>query len=111
MSAPLTNAQRKHLRRLVHAATPAVQLGKNGMSPTFLQSLEAALNHHEVIKLRFANLQDERKELAAEIERLTGAALVSMVGYTAVFYRQNADPEKRKVVLPRSTRGSAAYID
>lgn len=74
------------------------------MTPNFYKSFETALTCHEVLKLRFANLQDERKELSSEIEAATGAILVSMVGHTAVYYRPSPDPEKRKVVLPRSNR-------
>lgn len=109
MSAVLTNPQRKYLRRLVHAAQPLVQMGKHGLTPTFYKSLETALNSHEVLKLRFTNLQEERKELAAEIAETTGATLVSMVGHTAIFYRQNPDPDKRKVALPKPGRVAVAY--
>lgn len=110
MPSALTNPQKKFLRGLAHGAPAAMQLGKNGLSPNFYKSLETALLSHELVKLRFANLQDERKALSVEIERATGAALVAMVGHTAIFYRQNPDPEKRKVDLPggrRETRQSA----
>ena len=104
MPGPLTNPQRKFLRGLAHNAPPTMHLGKHGLTPNFLKSFELALTSHEVLKLRFANLQDERQELSSEIVTATGAILVSMVGHTAVYYRPNPDPEKRKVVLPRSTR-------
>jgi len=81
-----------------------MHLGKFGLTPNFLKSFELALASHEVLKLRFANLQDVRKELSSEIVTATGAILVSMVGHTAVYYRPNPDHEKRKVVLPRSKR-------
>jgi RNA-binding protein len=79
-----------------------MQLGKNGLTPNFYKSFETALASHELLKLRFANLQDERKELAAEIIAATGAVLVSMVGHTALFFRPSPDPAKRKLVLPSS---------
>lgn len=98
----LTNPQRKHLRGLAHSLPPAMQLGKQGLTANFYKSFELALTNHELMKLRFANLQDERKELSAEIEAKTGAALVSMVGHTAVYYRESPDPEKRKIRLPKA---------
>ena len=110
MPSSLTNAQRKYLRRLAHGAPAAMHLGKNGLTPNFYKSFETALTSHELLKLRFANLQDERKELSAEIEAATGAALVSMVGHTAVYYRESPDPEKRKLVLPRSSARRAELI-
>ena len=109
MPEPLSNAQRKHLRRLAHAAPATVQLGKHGLTPNFFKSLETALNSHELLKLRFTNLQEERKELSAEIEAATGAQLVSMVGHTAIYYRENPDPEKRRIVLPKRGRPQPVF--
>jgi len=86
-------------------------MGKNGLSPSFYQNFEAALTTHELLKLRFANMQDERKELSAEIVATTGAALVSMVGYTAIYYRPSPDPEKRKIVLPRRSNSAVDDLD
>ncbi|MBY0506170.1 MAG: YhbY family RNA-binding protein [Bryobacteraceae bacterium] len=102
MPAALTNPQRKFLRGLAHGLPPTMQLGKHGLTPTFFQSFELALTNHELLKLRFANLQDERKELSAKIVEQTGAVLVSMVGHTAVYYRPSPDEEKRRLVLPRA---------
>lgn len=102
MPGPLTNPQRKFLRGLAHALPPTMQLGKNGLTPNFFQSFELALTNHELMKLRFANLQEERKQLSAEIEEKTGAILVSMVGHTAVYYRESPDPEKRKIRVPKA---------
>jgi RNA-binding protein len=110
MSGKLTNPQRKHLRRLAHAAPPALQLGKNGLTPNFLKSFELTLANHELLKLRFANLKEERKELSASIEASTGSMLVSLVGHTAVFYRESPDPDKRKILLPKPARTQTLSI-
>ncbi len=104
MAGTLTNPQRKFLRGLAHNMQPTMQVGKNGLTPNFYKSFELALTNHELLKLRFANLQDERKEISAQIEAKTGAVKVSMVGHTAVYYRPSPDPEKRKLVLPRAPK-------
>jgi len=78
------------------------QVRKLGLTPNFFHSLDLALTNHEILKLRLANLQDERKELSTKICAQTGAIQVSMVGHTAVYYRPSPDPEKRKLVLPRA---------
>lgn len=101
MPGPLTNPQRKFLRGIAHNMPPTMQLGKQGLTPNFFKSFELALLNHEVMKLRFSNLQEERKQLSTEIVEKTGAMLVSMVGHTAVYYRQSPDPDKRKISLPR----------
>lgn len=102
MPGSLTNPQRKFLRGLAHNMPPTMQLGKNGLTANFFRSFELALTNHELLKLRFANLQEERKQLSAEIVEKTGAVQVSMVGHTAVYYRPSPDEAKRKLVLPRS---------
>jgi RNA-binding protein len=101
MPSHYTNNQKKFLRRLAHGAPSTMQLGKFGLTPNFFKSFETALFSHELLKLRFTNLQEERKELSAEIEQQTGATLISMVGHTAVFYRPCPDIDKRKVILPK----------
>jgi len=110
MSGSLANHQRKHLRRLAHASPATLQLGKHGITPNFLKGLEIALDCNELLKLRFTNLKEERKELSAEIESSTGATLVSLVGHTALFFRPNADPDKRKIVLPAARRAPLAAV-
>jgi RNA-binding protein len=104
MPGSLTNPQRKFLRGLAHSMPPTMQLGKNGLTPNFFKSFELALTNHELLKLRFANLQEERKQLSAEIQAQTGAVQVSMVGHTAVYYRESPDPEKRRLVLPKAPK-------
>jgi RNA-binding protein len=42
----------------------------------------------------------QKAALAEAIEAKTGCRLVGIIGHTAVFYRQHADPEKRKIQLP-----------
>jgi RNA-binding protein len=101
MVGALTNSQLKHLRGLAHNAPPALQVGKKGLTSEFLQVFESTLANRELLKLRFSNFKEERNELSASLVATTGAALVSLVGHTAVFYRQSPDPDKRKIVLPR----------
>lgn len=104
MLGPLTNPQRKFLRGLAHNMPATMHLGKLGLTPSFLTSLEQALLNHELIKLRFTNLQEERKEISKQIQDETKAVQVSMVGHTAIFFRPSPDKEKRKIVLPRVKR-------
>lgn len=101
MHGVLTNPQRKHLRRLAHGAPANLQIGKQGLTENFQRTFAAELASHELLKIRFLEFQDEKKAIAADLEAATGAALVSMVGHTAIFYRANPDPEKRKIALPR----------
>ena len=108
MPGALSNHQLKHLRGLAHNSPAALQLGKKGLTPEFLKVFEHSLTNQELIKLRFANFKEERNELSASLVTSTGAALISLVGHTAVFYRQSPDPDKRKIVLKGPPRAKPA---
>lgn len=97
----LSGFQRRFLRGQAHGLKPLVHLGKQGLSDPAVAMIDEALSHHELIKVRFVDFKDEKKQLAARIEELLQADLVGMVGHTATFFRQQRDPDKRKIALPQ----------
>lgn len=99
--APLSSRQRKHLRGVAHALEPVVHVGKGGVTDALVAQIERALDDHELIKLRFVDGKEEKAALVAEIVARTGADEAGRVGHVSILFRQHADPEKRKVALPR----------
>jgi RNA-binding protein len=97
--------QRKFLRGLAHHLKPIVLIGQKGVTQTVLDSLDAALNLHELVKIKFIeNKESSLKQQAVTlIQTRTGANLAGMIGHTAIFYRPHPEVEKRKIVLPGST--------
>jgi RNA-binding protein len=100
LMAELTGAQRKHLRGLAHHLKPVVQVGRNGLTDPVVQSIGEALADHELIKVRLADPQGQKRELAAEIAARTASVWVGLVGNVVTLYRQHPDPEERQVELP-----------
>jgi RNA-binding protein len=98
--AKLSNSQRKYLRGLAHALRPTVMIGKQGLSEQVVDKIDQELNAHELIKLKFLEFHDEKEQLSEEIASRTTSTLVSLVGFTAVFYRQHPDWEQRTIALP-----------
>ncbi len=100
---PLTSSQAKYLRGLAHSLKPVVFVGQKGITATVLESIHAALDTHELIKVKFVDFKDRRLKAAcaAEVEQKTGSCLAGVIGHMAIFYRRQPDPEKRKIVLPR----------
>ena len=99
--AELTGAQRKYLRGMAHYLKPVVQMGKNGLTDGVIESIDEALDIHELIKVRIsAPPGGGKREVADEIAERTHSAWVGMVGFVVTLYRQQADPEKRTIELP-----------
>jgi RNA-binding protein len=96
----LTNAQRQHLRRLANPIKPLVQIGKQGLTDGVRASVAQSLASHELIKVKFLDYQDQKEELTHDLVQTTGSILVALVGNTATLYREQPDPEKRKISLP-----------
>lgn len=98
--ADLNSGQRAYLRRLAHDLRPLVQLGKNGLTPGTITSVDQVLEAHELVKIKFLDYFDERQELARQIADETRSALVAVVGHTAILYRPRADASRRTITLP-----------
>jgi len=93
----LNGKQRGILRGLAHGLNPVVQIGKNGLTDAVLKQIDEALSKHELIKIKFIDFKDEKKEIAAEIEKKLNCEMCGSIGHIFVFFRQNKDPEKRVV--------------
>jgi RNA-binding protein len=96
----LTNAQRAYLRRLAHDIRPIVQIGKGGVTDNVRLSVDRALSGQELIKIKFLDFQDQKQELTDDLVEFTGSALIGIVGNIATLYRQQPDPDRRKIELP-----------
>lgn len=93
----LTNAQIAKLKGIAQRMDATLKVGRAGLSDGFLQSVREALAHRELIKVKFDEFKDQKKTLAPELAEKTESRLVTLIGNVAVLYRQNADPEKRKI--------------
>ncbi len=97
---PLTSRQRSYLRSLAHPLKPSAAVGKGGLTPQVIAAVNEALEAQELIKLRFLEHKEQKKELASQIEQECGCFCVGITGHVAVFYRQNEDAQKRRIELP-----------
>lgn len=96
----ITGADRKYLRGLAHELKPLVQVGKSGVTEGLIQSVNEVLDQHELVKVRFLEFKEEKKELAQEIAQKAPCEQVGMIGHIAIFYREQEDAEKRKIQWP-----------
>jgi RNA-binding protein len=98
----LKGSQRKYLRGVAHASKPVVQIGKEGLSENVMRAIDAALESHELIKVKIAAERDEREQFVPVIEERLDCECVGTIGRMAILYRQQADSDKRKIQLPET---------
>jgi len=91
--AALTNPEIRKLKSAAQRLKPIFKIGKNGVTPQFVQSLEAAFAAHELIKVKFEDFKDEKKILARDLAGRTGSHLITVLGNVAVLYRRKAATE------------------
>ncbi|MBI5062963.1 MAG: YhbY family RNA-binding protein [Desulfatitalea sp.] len=104
---PLKGYQRKYLRALAHGLKPVLLIGQRGVTPMVAQELAQALDRHELVKIKFieCKVKSDKQRMAEELKDAVGAHLIGMVGHTAIFFRSNPDPEKRKISPPQKNSG------
>ena len=95
----ITEKQKRHLKKLAHSLKPVVMVGQNGLTDGVYNELDAALETHELVKVRInAGDREERMEMLDGICKKTGSVLVQRIGHVAIFFRRN--PKKPKIVIP-----------
>ena len=95
----LTSKQRKILEKQAHDLNPVVIIGQHGVTENLLKMVEDSLKVHELIKVKFNEYKDDKREYSEDIANRTDSNLVRVIGNVAIFYRQNEDPEKRLISL------------
>ena len=99
----LTSTQAKYLRGIAHGLKPVVFIGQKGLTDALIRSTEEAFDSHELIKIKFIDYKEknQKNEIASALESRTGSHLAGMIGHIAILYRQQRDPDKRKIIIPK----------
>jgi RNA-binding protein len=95
----LSGKQRRHLRGLGHHLDAVVQVGKDGLDEGVVGALDAALEQHELIKVRLLDsVGADRHGVSEALAEASTSELVQVLGRTLLLYRaRKKDP---KIVLP-----------
>ena len=98
----LKGIEKKYLRGLAHELKPLVLIGKEGITDGIVRATEEGLSQHELIKIKFNDFKEknQKETLMGELVGQTGSEQVGMIGHTAILYRPQTDPEKRRIQLP-----------
>ena len=88
----LTNRQVRQLKALAHHLKPVVIIGNRGPVQQVLEEVDAALAHHELIKIRLPAISKADKQ--AVVDKVCAQCHCQSVGLTgrvAILFRQNPD--------------------
>jgi RNA-binding protein len=99
----LKGFQKRFLRGVAHTLKPVVFVGQKGFTPSLVDAMDDALDHHELVKVKFVDFKKKEMKLALieQIEKTVPCETVGVIGHMATFFRQQIDPEKRKIILPQ----------
>lgn len=84
----LNSKQRKFLEKEAHSLSPVVIIGAAGLTEGVLNMIKTSVSVHELVKVKFNDFKDEKKELSEKIVLDCEVFLVCLIGNVAVFYKQ-----------------------
>ena len=87
MLEPLSNSQLRKFKATAQHLEPMLKVGKAGLSDGFVRSVDAALAQHELVKIKFVEFKEQKKELAPQLAEKTSSHMLMRVGNVVVLHR------------------------
>lgn len=103
----LTGKQKRHLRALGHKLKALIQIGKKEIEDGLVAETSAALDHHELVKVKLLeSCILDKHEAAEQLASQCGADIAQVLGRTFLLYRPAQAPV---IKLPKTdiSRSSA----
>jgi RNA-binding protein len=88
----LANRELRALKARAQLLKPMLKVGKEGLSPAFLNAVDEAVAHHELVKIKFDEFKEQKKELGPKLAEGVGANLIMQVGHVVVVFRRKPAP-------------------
>lgn len=102
----LTGKQKRHLRALGHSLKAIILIGKKEIEEALINETNAALEHHELIKVKLLeSCLLDKHEASETLAEACGAEVAQILGRTFLLYRP-ADPPV--ISLPRPDKAAKA---
>lgn len=92
MAEELSNRELRDLKGRAQLLKPMLKVGKEGLSPAFLKEVDTTLTHHDLVKVKFDEFKEQKKELGPKLAEGVGANLVMQVGHVVVLFRRKPAP-------------------
>ena len=88
--------QRKFLEKNAQPLSALVQIGGAGVTENQIAQIDRLLGEHELIKVKFNEFKDEKKELSSQIAEKTNSTTVRLLGNVLILYRPAKEANDRK---------------
>ena len=88
MAEELSNREIRALKARAQLLKPILKVGKDGLSPTFIKATDQALAHHELVKVKFDEFKEQKKELGPKLAESVLANIIMQVGHVIVLFRR-----------------------
>ena len=88
--------QRKFLEKKAQPLSPLVQIGGAGVTENQITQIDRLLGEHELIKVKFNEFKDEKRELSSQITEKTQSTTVRLLGNVLILYRPAKETNDRK---------------
>ena len=89
----LKSDMRNSLSKRAHHLNPVVIIGKAGLTQEVIAAIKKALEDHELIKVKFLEFKEEKREITVRIAEELTADIVRIIGNIAIFYKKNEPAE------------------
>jgi RNA-binding protein len=98
----LTGKQKRHLRALGHKLKTIIQIGKKEIENALITETNAALDHHELIKVKLLeSCMLDKHAASGMLAGACGAEVAQILGKTFLLYRPASPPV---IVLPAADK-------
>ena len=84
----LSNRELRALKARAQLLKPMLKVGKDGLSPAFLKAVDETLAHYDLVKVRFDEFKEQKRELGPKLAENVSANLVMRVGNVVVLFRR-----------------------
>ena len=106
----LKGKQRAYLRSIANTLKPITQIGKDGVTESFLEQLDSMLTSREIVKVTILETAGlDSKEAANFICKALRAEFVQAIGFKFTLYRRNND--NPKIIFPGQEQAKAKVKD
>lgn len=81
------NPKLKELKARAQLTQVSVKISHDGISERLIRVMNDALDQHEMVKVKFVALKDQKRALSRVLEAATNSMMVQRVGHTATYFR------------------------